>query len=60
MLPFQVTIECKGGVCLVGEKPDKELSGIVVRVEILSRTEDLSYMMCVINFVFALLKASGC
>ena len=33
---------CKGGVCLVGEKPDKELPGIHSRgacVEILSKTE---------------------
>ena len=30
---------CKGDVCLVGEKPDKELPGIVGRVEVLSRTE---------------------
>ena len=48
-------VRCKGGVCLVGEKPDKELPGIVA-----ARGDTLSWMMCVVNFVFAFLTAPEC
>ena len=52
--PHALKPGCKGGVCLVGEKPDKELPGIVGGAwrHCLGHRV-LSCMMCVVNFVFS-------
>ena len=46
-------------ICLVGEKPDKELPGIVEARGDTVQDRVLSCMTCVVNFVFALSQLQG-
>ena len=46
-------------ICLVGEKPDKELPGIVGARRYCLGHRVLSCMTCVVNFVFALSQPQG-
>ena len=58
--PRTLNTGCKGGICLVGEKPDKVLPGIVGGAWRYCPGHRILYcMMCVVNFVFALSHLQG-
>ena len=58
--PYTLKSGCKGDVCLVGEKPDKELPGILGHVETLSRTVGtLLHGVRVVNFVLPFSQLQG-